>query len=130
MMQSKSTMMQSKSQPKQSKGRKQMTSRPQRQIKPCQACAYMAWNFGIETPSQHHITKCERFTSKKLESTDGLDWKYEPNQATKSKYPNIPDNFTGSQIFDIPGFKDYYKSLPDLSEDTSASSNTDKSERI
>ena len=128
----KSTMMQSKTHPKQSKGQKQMTSRPQQLKKPCQACAYMVWKLGIEPPSPHHSKNCQRFTSKsnKIGSTNRMDWTYQPRPETKLKYPNVPDNFTGSQIFDIPGFKDYYKSLPDLSEDTSASSNTDKSERI
>ena len=128
----KSTMMQSKIQPKPSKGRKQMTSRPKRSKKPCQACEYMAWRLGIESPVPHHIQDCQNFDSKKLEtdSNSRPDWEYKPNPTTKTKYPRLPDSFTGNQIFDIPEFKKHYIELPDVPEDTSASSNTEKSDRI
>ena len=135
-------MMQSKSQTKSStstsqkqmtSGQKRMTSRPTKTLnKQCQACAYMVWELGIEPPSKHHITHCPNFKSTMLkkEASGRLDWRNEPNDTTKLKYPNMSDSFTGSQIFDIHDFRTYYLSLPNLTENTSASSNINRVDSI
>jgi len=110
-----------------------MTPRPPKTLnKKCQACAYMVWKLGFEPPPKHHIKHCQIVTSTKLknEATGRQDWRYELNQTTKSKYPNMPDNLTGSQIFDIKDFRDYYISLPNLTEDTSTLSNMNKLDSI
>ena len=92
----------------------------------------MVWKLGIEPPSPHHIIKCLNCSCTMLqnEANGRQDWRYDLNQKAKLKYPNMPDSFTGSQIFAIPEFKDYYNSLPNLTEDTSASSNTNRSDHI